>query len=157
MQADLEVALREIYALRRLGWKSEAFAINWAVQALVSGHDTLHLRVLAGLDLFRTSSHEIDVTLELIFKDLGLEPPSVGDAASWLLRHIASEIVDGVRPCDKGAADIYRLAMRSGESDLLRDWSLICDDLHPATLADLSSRGFDDIVREYAGRIVAAV
>jgi hypothetical protein len=91
-----------------------------ARQALELGHDGKHLRGLAGL--ISPTRRDVAETVDGALRELGVQSPiAKRDAAFWMAKRVASEIVEGRIEPYRGACCIW-LLYGSAASEL-QDWS----------------------------------
>ena len=150
---DLKSLVTDLLAKRRLGWISESDAVARAQDALAEGHDSVHLRILAGLPRL-ANPFEVDAEIEAVLKEFGWPLLDRNQSVLWLLQRTAQKILTTDMDVDVGATTVYRLAQVLGDSTVLHDWSLICDDLHPETHEDLTSDRLSEVVHEFARKLL---
>lgn len=131
--------------------------VDWAVDALVAGWDSLSLEMLAGLDK-PPNDFEVDRYVERALAELGVEMPRGPQLVNLYAVAIAGDILAGtISPYD-GAREMFRICVTTNYPDELRSWVGLEDDYELAR--DGFSGNVDDIeqkIREAARRLVGRV
>jgi hypothetical protein len=91
-----------------LGENEDRSAIDWAIEQLCQGHDSKHLRQLAGCT-GTESSFEIGELINRTFRELGLVPPSREEAPTVYAQDLAREYVAGRCDRDTLLSELSRL------------------------------------------------
>jgi hypothetical protein len=126
--------------------------VDWAVRALVDGHDAPALRVLAGLDLDGVpSAFAAADQFRLALGELGIAAPPDDELIRRYVSDVAQQIVDGELAPQDAVARLHRevLTPFAHPADLMA-WCFLWEGLHPAGYASLEGEPLDSAVREYA-------
>jgi hypothetical protein len=114
-----------------------------ARRALELGHDGKNLRRLAGLD--RPTKRDVARLVDRALRELGVRAPiSERDAAVWMARRVAQEIIEGKIEPYRGACRIW-LIYSYGVPEL-RHWSYLATDHEAALGTDQTKLAEQEII-----------
>ena len=115
----------EILALKVLGLGIDQRFVDWAVAQLEEGHDSPHLRVLAG-ESAPFNNFEMKNLVDTVQRELGLTAPPDEESA---LRSYATErvraSVSGFASAQMVLDELAKLCMKFGYSGVLYDFYLL--------------------------------
>ena len=115
-----------------------------ACDALELGHDGKNLRCLAGLT--KPTRRDVSEVVDGALRELGVqEPNNKRNAALWMARRTASEIVEGHVEPYKGACRIW--LSYSAEAPELQHWSNLATNYEVAAETGEAEKATQEIVR----------
>jgi hypothetical protein len=151
---------KAIFGKRTLKQLSAEVYVDWAVEMLVQGQDSFHLRILAGLDRSGSVFEAEDHFLRSI-KELGIAEPEQEEAVRAYGCEIAQQIIDGQLSAQEGVKTLYSICL---DMDYSRDfiiWLELDDALdsllageYPYSYPSASMKNFDAIVKKEAENFI---
>jgi hypothetical protein len=135
--------------------------VEWAVEQLVLGHDSFHLRILAGLDRLGGVLETEEYFLRSI-KELRIVEPKPDVAVRSYACEIARQIINGGLTPQQGVRTLYQIWRGSEYSHEFVRWLELDDALDslswnefPYTYPTATQETFDAIVNQEAKNLIA--
>jgi hypothetical protein len=146
----------EVYSGFELHRLEADSVVNWAVDALVAGHDTGSLRILAGLEP-PLDREEVAKLHQKTFIELGISPPPLEAQVRFHITSVLKRMLAGFVTRKETLSGLSHLCIARGHSRDLMDFYLlyhaICDlesGVFQYYWANADRSNIDQVVDEYA-------
>lgn len=119
-----EITTAELLGKRALGEADCQDIVDWAATELVNGHDTKHLRILAGLQPPLHPS-EVESFLDKAFNEIGLQDKPVEDVLYDYADSITEQLVQKTIDLHRGRKILYKIFLQLEHPRRLVVWDLL--------------------------------
>ena len=159
---SMRISTEAIWGLRAMRkCRAEHYA-DWAITMLEAGHDSKHLRVLAGIES-KSSVFEAEEYFQQTAAELGLEEPSNESAMKAYCIYVAEQIVERKVAARDGVTMLFLVCMDADYPKNLMIWFHphdACEDLRygyePYSYPGLTKMNLEETVIKEAMDFVAS-